>query len=360
MVLSELLAKLLMSRVRFCTDDLTSAVCPGYVFWAEVTRAFASACTSWPADWICEGLTEVMALPSLLTAPLRLSSFWQTAGWEPHAEINIAATAMPLSTETNLILEGREFKRKRKVPETDSREAGRTGPTSRVECVRNKTEPSSEVEVRGRFSVARLIAAVLTGGVVLAACGGGSDSAATDEAFVTWMVPHHESAIAMAELAQDQAEHKEIQELANEIVKSQSREIDQMLEIRQRLGVSGDHAEMHGDDGGMGLSAEEMGMGMGMMAESIDGEVPFDRAFIDAMIPHHQGAIRMARAELARGSDPEVEALARSIIEAQTAEIALMNAWRLEWYGARSPAGGGSGMHMGHGSGAAGMEHMGH
>ncbi len=164
----------------------------------------------------------------------------------------------------------------------------------------------------------------------------------------------------MAELAQDQAEHKEIRGLANEIVKSQSREIDQMLEIRQRLGVSGDDAEMHGDDGGMGLSAEEMGMGMGMMAESIDGEVPFDRAFIDAMIPHHQGAIRMARAELARGSDPEVEALARSIIEAQTAEIARMNAWRLEWYGARSPAGGGSGIHMGHGSGGAGMEHMGH
>ena len=33
---------------------------------------------------------------------------------------------------------------------------------------------------------------------------------------------------------------------------------------------------------------------------------PFDRAFIDEMIPHHQGAIRMARAELAKGSDPEL------------------------------------------------------
>jgi uncharacterized protein (DUF305 family) len=67
---------------------------------------------------------------------------------------------------------------------------------------------------------------------------------------------------------------------------------------------------------------------------------PFDLTFIDTMIPHHQGAIRMARIELERGSDEELANLATAIIEAQSREIEEMNAWRERWYGSPSPAGG--------------------
>nr|MBA2521754.1 DUF305 domain-containing protein [Solirubrobacterales bacterium] len=67
---------------------------------------------------------------------------------------------------------------------------------------------------------------------------------------------------------------------------------------------------------------------------------PFDRAFIDMMIPHHQGAIRMAQVELQQGSEPGLEQLATGIISAQTREIEAMNRWREKWYGAASPAGG--------------------
>jgi hypothetical protein len=58
------------------------------------------------------------------------------------------------------------------------------------------------------------------------------------------------------------------------------------------------------------------------------------------MIPHHQGAIRMARIELEQGEDDELTELATAIIAAQSHEIEEMNSWREQWYGAPSPGGG--------------------
>jgi uncharacterized protein (DUF305 family) len=81
-------------------------------------------------------------------------------------------------------------------------------------------------------------------------------------------------------------------------------------------------------------------MGMSMKMGALKDAKPFDRAFIDEMIPHHQGAIRMARAELAKGSDPELKKVATAIVAAQKKEIAQMNSWREQWYGSPSPAGG--------------------
>jgi uncharacterized protein (DUF305 family) len=52
-----------------------------------------------------------------------------------------------------------------------------------------------------------------------------------------------------------------------------------------------------------------------------------DKDFVAGMIPHHQGAIDMAKIELAFGSDPETRKLAEDIIKAQEAEIATMREW---------------------------------
>ncbi len=81
-------------------------------------------------------------------------------------------------------------------------------------------------------------------------------------------------------------------------------------------------------------------MVMSMNMTSLGSAKPFDRAFIDMMIPHHQGAVRMAQAELAKGKNPKLRALAHRIVTAQDREIGQMNQWRAKWYGAASPAGG--------------------
>lgn len=55
-----------------------------------------------------------------------------------------------------------------------------------------------------------------------------------------------------------------------------------------------------------------------------------DTTFVEAMIPHHEEAIRMAKEVLASGSDPEIENLADDIISSQTAEIKYMQRWLKE------------------------------
>lgn len=206
------------------------------------------------------------------------------------------------------------------------------------------------------------LVALLGLGVLLSACGGSGSTTAdssgrtVDQAFVAEMIPHHEMAVEMAEMAQMEGKHPQIKQLADRIVKTQSGEIEEMKPIVEEIGALGaSHEEgmegMHemdmGDEDGsstsedakvLGLSMDSMGMSMDM--SSLEGANPFDRAFIDMMIPHHQGAIRMAEAELADGEDDQLKELAEGIVAAQTTEIEEMNQWREAWYGSPSPAGG--------------------
>lgn len=66
-------------------------------------------------------------------------------------------------------------------------------------------------------------------------------------------------------------------------------------------------------------------MNTAMMAGGTAADI--DVAFVCSMIPHHQGAIDMARAELAHGNDPWAKAMAQAVITAQEKEIADMLAW---------------------------------
>lgn len=177
--------------------------------------------------------------------------------------------------------------------------------------------------------------------------GAGAQSNAADRAFAAQMIPHHEMAVQMAKTAQKAAAHAQIKTAADAIVTAQTDEIAQLRRIAKQLGVRpaampmagmhhGDHATMPAAEA-LGLSPGDMGMSMDM--DALSSARPFDRAFIDMMIRHHQGAIRMARAELARGKNPQLRQIARGIVGAQAHEIREMNAWRADWYGQPSPAG---------------------
>lgn len=181
---------------------------------------------------------------------------------------------------------------------------------------------------------------------VAALAGVGNVSAATvtktDGAFARQMQMHHSKAIEMAKVAVEEAEHKAIRTTARNIVKSQKREIDRMMKIAERLGISPSathgHTQMMEDLDILGVTMKQSGMNMEM--DELSDADPFDRKFIDMMVPHHQGAIRMARAELQRGKVGRLRKIARSIVQAQAREIRHMNNWRTAWYGSPSPAGG--------------------
>lgn len=79
----------------------------------------------------------------------------------------------------------------------------------------------------------------------------------------------------------------------------------------------------------------------GMMGQNID------QHFIVQMIPHHDGAIEMAKVALERSKRPDVLSLANAIIKAQEGEIADMRNWYQSWYGSAPPTGGMGTMHMG-------------
>jgi len=158
-------------------------------------------------------------------------------------------------------------------------------------------------------------------------------ASAFDQQFIDMMAPHHQGAVAMAQIALTRAQHPQIKTLARSIIADQNSEIAQMKAWRKAW--YGSAATPGMADMPM-LPGMTMGMsGMTMMHDitSLKTANPFDKAFIDAMLPHHQMAIDAATLELARGSHPQLKALALSIIKGQSREEGLMQAYREVWYG---------------------------
>jgi len=139
----------------------------------------------------------------------------------------------------------------------------------------------------------------------------------SDVMFVQMMIPHHEQAVEMAELAPGAGASPEVQELAAAIAAAQGPEITQMEAMLDRWGV--------------GQMMDHSGHQMAGMVSDADMDrlratsgASFDRLFLELMIAHHEGAIDMAQDPLANGEDPELRTLLEAIVEAQTAEIAQM------------------------------------
>ena len=147
----------------------------------------------------------------------------------------------------------------------------------------------------------------------------------SDERFIDAMVPHHQGAIDMAEVALERAEHPELRQLAENVIVDQEAEIEELRSIKEQ--------EFGDPEVPLEMSSEEMEM-MGTMQDprELEREEPFDQAFIDAMIPHHESAISMAEVANEESDNPRIQNLAQRIIEAQESEIEQMTEWREEWY----------------------------
>ena len=83
----------------------------------------------------------------------------------------------------------------------------------------------------------------------------------------------------------------------------------------------------------MEMSTQEMKMmGISTSPKELAKQEPFDKAFIDHMIPHHESAIDMARVALEDSNNTEIKEIAQAIVAAQQREIEQMKRWRQEWY----------------------------
>jgi uncharacterized protein (DUF305 family) len=177
----------------------------------------------------------------------------------------------------------------------------------------------SNLRVMSRRAIPLLVAGVLA---LAAGCGDDGDSAAdaagngVDRAFAAAMVPHHQSAIEMSAIAERRADSRFVKQLASAIAHVQEEEIAVLRREDRDLAARGV------ERGDMGVAGHMMGMDDD--PATLRTAEDFDKAFLEMMIPHHAGAVTMARAELAKGTDPDLRDLAQRIITAQEREIGAM------------------------------------
>lgn len=153
-----------------------------------------------------------------------------------------------------------------------------------------------------------------------------------DRHFIEQMIPHHDGAVAMAKLALEKSKRTEIKILATAIIEDQTKEIKDMTRwYRDWFGEDVSEANTGMMGGGM-MSSGGMHMGGQEDMTALESATDFDKAFIEAMIPHHQLALMMVRMLEAGTSRPEMLQLAKNITTSQSREIEQMQDWYRAWY----------------------------
>lgn len=147
-----------------------------------------------------------------------------------------------------------------------------------------------------------------------------------DHQFIDTMVVHHQGAIEMAQLVDKRAGHEELKQLAKKMMDDQQKEIRQLQDWKQQW-YAGKGDAMNMKLPGMAESMKDMSM---EKLAAKNGNA-FDAMFIDMMIRHHRGAVKMAQDALKKARHSEVKELARAVVDAQKKEIEQMTAWKKEW-----------------------------
>lgn len=144
----------------------------------------------------------------------------------------------------------------------------------------------------------------------------------SDVMFVQMMLPHHEQAVAMSDtLLAKTGVNPDVTALAEQIKAAQQPEIDTMKGFLSAWGQQ----EMGGGMGGMNHGSDD-GMASDAQLKNFDqadGKTG-QKTYLQLMTAHHQGAIKMAEAEVSNGKNPDATALAKNIITTQQHEIGVM------------------------------------
>ena len=159
-----------------------------------------------------------------------------------------------------------------------------------------------------RLFLVMITALLLTG--CAASTQSNSEYSSDDIAFAEMMIPHHEQAIEMSEIAFLNTTNPDVLKLAQEIKDAQSPEIELMMSW---TGVKTSTHAGHMMDGMLSQSE------LSDLRKEKDKE--FDRLFLEGMIKHHEGAIEMAQ-DVAASKNKDVADLSAAIISAQELEIA--------------------------------------
>lgn len=162
----------------------------------------------------------------------------------------------------------------------------------------------------------------------------GAADANYDLRFIDAMMMHHQGAVLMAQEALEKSQRPEIKQFANNIIAAQKKEIAQMKQwhtawypnaSKQPVAYGGANKSV------MPISAKQR-ESMMMSQDLGAADDKFDLRFLDAMIPHHEGALVMAKDAISKSTRPEVKQLNQNILTSQQAEITQMQQWRKAWY----------------------------
>lgn len=164
-----------------------------------------------------------------------------------------------------------------------------------------------------------------------------------DLLYIDMMIPHHESIIALAEVAQHELTHPDLIAMAEEIVATQRAENEEMHHLRESwypdaAPVSMDAMLAMPGMEGTDMAAMDQQMSAEWQVQTFCAAENKDLAFIEQAIPHHQMAIDVSEAALEHAVHPELSAIAEDVISAQEAEIAELEVIRAELTGEATPA----------------------
>jgi uncharacterized protein (DUF305 family) len=145
---------------------------------------------------------------------------------------------------------------------------------------------------------------------------------ADDLAFATNMIPHHEQAVELSAMVPDHSTDAEVIALANQISAEQQPEINalRVFLVQWNENPQDNTAGGHETHGAMEGMVDQATM---TKLQSLKG-AEFDTLWLQSMIGHHEGAVAMAKAEVAKGQNVDTKHMAQTMIDAQQAEIDQM------------------------------------